>query len=459
VPGGLWTETATLGYITTDREVTARGRLGTAIIFIATIVLLAVSLYTEDVATHRILMIAAILVLAVGLLPATMRGRPAPPISAERGTADPAAPSTLDRLVTGSPALLYLGRVAADGSYERLYATRNAFNVTGWTDDEMNDPDRVWSHVWAQDSALRFTNFQRAVRLGRSTAEFRFHRPDDSVIWLRNEVVCIARFDDGSAEVAGAVTNITRERELAAMAEFHSRMATLGELATGLAHELTQPVTVIGMAAELARDIAREAIANPTPDARQQERLLRQIDHVLSQVGRATEIISHLRLYGHADGGALGPVDLRRAVEGAMTLASAPLRRAGVDVHLVLPDVVPAVRARSVQVEQVLINLFLNARDAMMGRSIEARHITVSVSYDEANLATQVLLHVADTGTGVASSAMPRLFDAFFTTKAPGDGTGLGLSISRALMEGFGGDIAATTSPGGATFTLRFQQA
>ena len=354
---------------------------------------------------------------------------------------------------------LYLGRVTAAGDYERLYATRNAQTVTGWSDAEMDNPDHVWAHVWPQDADLRNTNFQRAVRLGRSIAEFRYHRPDGSVIWLRNEVVRIGLFANGSAEVAGAVTNITRERELAAMADIHSRMATLGELATGLAHELTQPVTVIGMAAELARDMAREAFHDHPGDSRAQEGLQRQLDQVLGQVGRATEIISHLRLYGHADGGALGAVDLRRAVDGAMTLASAPLHRAGVEVHVTLAATLPPVRARSVQVEQVLLNLFLNARDAMASHPSDVRHITISAKFDEDDPTGPLLLHVADTGPGIAREILPRLFDAFFTTKAPGDGTGLGLSISRTLMQGFGGEISATSTPGGATFTLQFERA
>ena len=392
-------------------------------------------------------------VVAAGVIVLGLRRRDRKVIAAldARLRAEAAARAALDRLTQGSPALLYLGRVDPDGTYHRLFATRNAETVTGWPESTMENPDLVWSHVLPADADIRNTNFSRAMRLGHSTVEFRYRRPDDSVIWLRNEVVCIGRDETGTVEVAGVVTNVTREHELAAMADIQSRMATLGELATGLAHELTQPVTVIGMAAEMAMEMARNIGA---PEA-----LRRQISSVQTQSARASEIISHLRLYGHADGGRLGPVDLRRAMEGAMTLAVTPLHRAGVTVRVEIPDTMPAVRARSVQVEQVLINLLLNARDAMVGQPADDRLVLARGFTDEDDLAGAVFLEIRDSGPGVDPETLPRLFDSFFTTKAPGEGTGLGLSISRTLMQGFGGDITAASGEDGAVFTLRFQRA
>jgi C4-dicarboxylate-specific signal transduction histidine kinase len=368
----------------------------------------------------------------------------------ERNQAATQARADLDRLMQGSPALLYLGKVDPDGTYHRLFATDNAETLTGWPQEEMASPDLVWSHVFPQDAEIRNTNHQRAVRLGRSTVEFRYRRPDGSVVWLRNEVVCIGRDADGATEVAGAVTNVTRERELAAMAEIQSRMATLGELATGLAHELTQPMAVIGMAADMAQVLAVE---HGCPDD-----LVQQIEDIQTQSARAGEIISHLRLYGHADGGRLGPVDLVRAVEGAMTLAITPLHLAEVVVQLEMPELVPPVRARSVQVEQVLINLLLNARDAMLVQPPGQRRIVIRGIVDVADPKAPVLMEIRDSGPGIDPALLPRLFDTFFTTKAPGEGTGLGLSICRTLMQGFGGDITAASGPDGAVFTLRFQR-
>jgi C4-dicarboxylate-specific signal transduction histidine kinase len=370
---------------------------------------------------------------------------------AERHSAESSARGALDRLAAGSPALLYLGRIDPDGTYHRLYATRNVTTVTGWPESEMATPDQVWTHAVDEDSHIRGTNYARAVQNGRSSVDYRFRQPDGSQIWLRNQAVCLTRFPDGSAEVAGAVTNITQERELAAAASLQSRMATLGELATGLAHELTQPITVIAIAAELAREMAREGDVRPD--------LQRQIASILAQSSRASDIINHLRHFGHAGGGALESVDLRTAIDGAMSLAAGPLRGAHVTMTVTLPDMMPPVLGRMVQVEQVLLNLFLNARDAMMVQPADRRGITITASREPSDAGGALLLCVADTGPGIPASVMPRLFDAFFTTKKAGEGTGLGLSISRNLMRGFGGDILAESGSEGARFTLRFQAA
>jgi C4-dicarboxylate-specific signal transduction histidine kinase len=394
---------------------------------------------------------AAAVTLAVVALDMRQRGRAALDALAARSRAEAAARAELDRLMRGSPALLYLGRIDGAGQYHRIFATRNTETVTGWPEAEMDTPDHVWSHVFPEDAEIRHTNFQRAVRLGRSTVEFRYRHPDGRVIWLRNEVVCLGRDSDGCFEVAGTVTNVTRERELAATAEIQSRMATLGELATGLAHELTQPVTVIGMAAELAEELARHHAGS--------EALVQQIASVQAQAARAGEIIGHLRLYGHAEGGQLGAVDLRKAIDGAMLLTSSPLHRDGVEVRVEGDDGVPAVRARLVQVEQVLVNLLLNARDAMAARPTGARRIVIRLAAEAAEGQGAVRLEMRDTGPGIDEQVLPRLFDSFFTTKPPGQGTGLGLSICRTLMQGFGGEITAASGAEGAVFTLTFQRA
>eukprot|EP01037_Dinobryon_pediforme_P002002 gene2002-2038_t len=366
----------------------------------------------------------------------------------QKTDAEVAARAELDELVRCSPAMLYRGQLDANGIYSRDYVTPNAKAVTGWDPEMLSDPERVWKLSAAEDRHLRGTNYARALRLGRSSMDYRFLRPDGGYSWLRNEAVIVSRRPDGSAVVAGAITNITRERELAAQAALQSRMATLGQLSTSLAHELTQPVTVIGMGAAIARSLLAQVQGEPIKE------LTAQIDQILDQTDRAGDMIRHLRSYGHTDSGPLAGVDLEVAVNGAMTLAGMPLREAGVNVQVLLEPGLPPVRARLVQVEQVLVNLMINARDAMRAVPEQSRQLVLSAVGGKT-----IRLSVADSGPGIEAAAMPRLFEAFYTTKPPGHGTGLGLALCQSMMQSFGGAILVESGPSGATFTLEFQAA
>lgn len=357
--------------------------------------------------------------------------------------ASQAARAELEHLVKCSPALLYRGKIDREGLYSRDFVTPNAKAITGWEPEMLSDPERVWRMSSEEDRHLRGTNYARALREGRSAVEYRFLRPDGGFSWLRNEAVITLRNPDGSAEVAGAITNITREREMAAFAAMQNRMATLGQIATSLAHELTQPVTVIGMAAAIAQSLASEG--NASADLRA------QIDAILVQTDRAGEMIHHLRSYGHADGGPLTGIHLAQAVAGALTLAGTALREAGVVVDIDVPDRLPPVRARLVQVEQVLVNLMLNARDAMRVIPAGERRLRI-----HATVGDLIRMHVTDSGPGIAADVIPRLFEAFYTTKQPGEGTGLGLALCGTMMRGFGGAITVGRTSGGAEFILEF---
>jgi PAS domain S-box-containing protein len=367
-------------------------------------------------------------------------------LDAERrlAAAEAVGRAELEELVRCSPALLYRGRLDPLSQYSRVYATPNSLAITGWTAEELANPDKAWSHVAEEDQHLRRTNYARAHREGRAAVDYRFVRPDGGYSWLRNEMVVIRDYTDGSADVVGAVTNVTREHEMAAQSAQMNRMATLGEIATSIAHELSQPVTVITMAASYAQSLADEMGGAGE--------LGRQIDAILTQGERAGDIIRHLRSYGHAEGGAMGAVDLRQAVAGAMVLAGQPLAEAMVAVEVEWPADLPMVRGRLVQVEQVLLNLFINARDAMREVSDTRRHLRIFTEVSDAG----VEMHVADSGPGVPTEVMPRLFEPFFTTKAMGEGTGLGLSLCRTMMEGFGGAISARNGDLGSVFSLHF---
>lgn len=147
---------------------------------------------------------------------------------------------------------------------------------------------------------------------------------------------------------------------------------------------------------------------------------------------------------------ALAPVELAAAVDASVRLARMQGRFKHVEVDLALSPSLPPVLADEHHLSQVMLNLLLNAGDAMRG----AGRVRLSARAD----GPHVVLEVEDSGPGIADRDLPRVFDPFFTTKDPGDGTGLGLAISHRIMESFGGEIAVRNAArGGAVFELRFR--
>jgi C4-dicarboxylate-specific signal transduction histidine kinase len=225
------------------------------------------------------------------------------------------------------------------------------------------------------------------------------------------------------------------------------KLATLGELTTGVAHELNNPLNNIGLFVGNAIDL----IELGTPD---KERTVSDLNRAMQQVRKATEIISHLRTFGRATPLSRDPVFLSPVIDQALSLVQAQLRLRGIQVTVDLGPEEPVVIGNPVQLEQVFINLLTNARDAMAESARKEIHIAGSVDSEA------VEITVADTGPGIPPGLERRIFDPFFTTKEVGQGTGLGLSITYGIIKELGGSISVTSLPGeGATFVLRLPRA
>ncbi len=229
-----------------------------------------------------------------------------------------------------------------------------------------------------------------------------------------------------------------------------SRSQSISEVASGLAHEINQPLTAIISYAEACRLI----LGRDEVDA---ELLRRSLVDIVKQGERASEIINRLRDFVRRDQIAREPVDLNALVRGALELLRHELAVHGVQVQLALEERLRPVRASRVQIEQVLFNLVRNAIDAMSASAVRELEIHTAMMRGE-NPALAVA--VSDTGEGLAPDTLESLFDPFFSTK-PG-GMGLGLSISRSIVEAHGGRIWAVAREDGGTtfrFTLPFEEA
>ena len=221
------------------------------------------------------------------------------------------------------------------------------------------------------------------------------------------------------------------------------KLATVGELTTGIAHELNNPLNNIGL-------FVGNAIDHIELDATDRERLLDELRHALREVRRATAIISHLRTFGRVASVSPEPVRINGVVRRSFSLLYEQLRLRQIEVRLDLCAEDPVIVGNPIQLEQVFINLLTNARDALADAPRKLIHVESAVNQGVVDLL------VRDTGPGIPEELQQRIFDPFFTTKEVGAGTGLGLSIAYGIVKEHGGSISVVNGAGdGATFLVQ----
>ncbi|GAC1407774.1 MAG: hypothetical protein NVSMB49_27870 [Ktedonobacteraceae bacterium] len=223
------------------------------------------------------------------------------------------------------------------------------------------------------------------------------------------------------------------------------KLATLGELTTGVAHELNNPLNNIGLFIGNGIDLIELGLSDTQPG-----RILQELNSAMQQVRKATEIISHLRTFGRAASVSYEPVVLSQVIRRAISLMKEQLRLRQIEVQLEFSEEHVTVVGNAIQLEQVFINLLTNARDAMA--DVPRKVITIAYAVR----GNQVDLRFCDTGPGVPMGLEQRIFDPFFTTKEVGAGTGLGLSITYGIIKEHQGTIVIDNHPGeGANFLIQ----
>lgn len=226
-----------------------------------------------------------------------------------------------------------------------------------------------------------------------------------------------------------------------------SRIATMGELTASIAHEVNQPLAAIVANGEAGL----RWLGRSTPDLGETKK---SIEAMLRNAQRASDVVRRLRALSAKAAPVHALLDLAAVVEETVQLVERELRVQGVRLSADLPAGLPPVEGDRVQLQQVLLNLLLNAIQALGAVPAERRTISVRVQRGKReSLGDAIVVTVEDTGAGIAEADLVRLFDAFFTTRS--DGMGMGLSISRSIVEAHGGRIEAANRPeGGATFRL-----
>jgi two-component system, NtrC family, sensor kinase len=234
------------------------------------------------------------------------------------------------------------------------------------------------------------------------------------------------------------VDDITERIRLEDQMRQSEKLSSLGLLAAGVAHEVNTPLAVISNYAQmLARQMERD-------DPR---RVL--VEKIVKQTFRASEITSNLLNFSRTASAEFTEVDLNAVIQDTLALVRHPLSSSRVEVELLLDEELPALFGNANRLQQVFLNLFLNARDAMPSGG----HLTVVSS----RVNSHIEVHVSDTGHGIRPEHVGRVFDPFFTTKTPGRGTGLGLAVSYGIIQEHAGKVEVESGAGGGTtFRLEF---
>lgn len=240
------------------------------------------------------------------------------------------------------------------------------------------------------------------------------------------------------------IRDITEQARMEAQLMQSGKLAAIGEMAAGVAHELNSPMTVIiGNAQILLRDLTED---DPTHDI---------LKDIVNCGLRCKKIIQNLLTFSRQDHFALAPTDLNEVMERVLSLIQYQINRNNVNIKLNLSPDLPRVEANGHQLDQVLINFLLNARDALDNREGE-KIIEISTGLRNENDGTKKLVvSVKDNGEGISPENMTKIFNPFFTSKEAAKGTGLGLSVSLGIAQAHGGTIEVESTPGeGSEFSL-----
>jgi PAS domain S-box-containing protein len=349
--------------------------------------------------------------------------------------------------VSANVGLWHLYRAA-----DRVWMTQHGRQMLGFGPSEAVTRHALLNTIHPEDRQAALESLRSAATAGQLVdTEFRIVRPDGDVRWVRararkhnnelgEEVEISGTFADVTERKAAENEVALQRRELTHL----MRVSMLGELSGGIAHELTQPLTAILSNAQAARLL----LAKDAPNLAEMADVL---DDIIQEDNRAGEVIHRLRGLLKKGEVKFEFVDLNELVRSTLRLLHSELISRGIQVNIELAENLPRVSGDAVQLQQVLLNLIMNAMDAMNEVAAPRRQLTLaSRTLDNG----EVEVSVADRGLGLDPSKLENAFQPFFTTKERG--LGLGLSICSSIINSHGGTMHLVNNTGsGATATFR----
>src|SRR4051812_26058980 len=320
----------------------------------------------------------------------------------------------------------------------------------GWWSDRIHPADRA-----GVLSRLRATIASAAVSWND---EYRFKRADGSYARVLDRGFLSRNPSGGAERMIASMLDVTEGRALEAKLIQAERLASMGTLAAGVAHEINNPLTYVmanvGFVSErlvkLVQGLPREGVTQPGHPAfgiaRQVSELTAALAEAQEGAVRVRQIVRDLKVFSRGGEERESTVEIQRVLESSLSMVWNEIRHRARVVRKFGP--VPLVEASASKLGQVFLNLLINATQAILEGNVSANEICVSTSTDEAGRA---VVTIADTGTGIAPDVVQRIFDPFFTTKPIGVGTGLGLFLCHGIVKGLGGEITVESEVGKGT--------
>lgn len=304
-----------------------------------------------------------------------------------------------------------------------------------------------WASRKAKDGQSRA--IREAVFSGQTwRGEHQERRKNGEAFWCREMILGLRDSSGRIANVASIREDVTERKQVEAQLAQVAKLGTLGEMASGLTHELNQPLNIIRMAA----DSCLILMEDDDFDAGHQAQ---QLEIISNQTARMAEIINHMRIFSRKDRVEVEPFDPSNSARAAVRLVSEQLRLSEIELSTNIPSACRSVLGHPLRLEQVMINLLNNAKDAVLDhRARSGRKAKIALELFDNRKAHAIEIRVNDNGSGIPPDVIEHIFEPFYTTKEPGRGTGLGLSIVYAIVTSMGGTISAINTRSGAQFTV-----
>ncbi len=317
-----------------------------------------------------------------------------------------------------------------------LFVNSKLLELTGYTETELSRMT-IWQ-IFHDDEKERLNSLKggdfQTINDVRICTKNKLER---SVDFSRSHIVY-----EGQRAFIGTLRDITDKKQLQATMMAQSKLATLGEIATGVAHEINQPLTYIST---FIQNLDRRIKAGKVLDL---EEIKEHIINGKHQLSRIEAIINHLRTFGRKNNMIFQPVSINEILNNTLMLLGERMRHRNIQLFKEIPDQLPTIQGNENQLEQVFINLIQNSMDAFPNQS-STNTITIQITPVIAK--NQLIIVLADNGDGIKSTNITKIFEPFFTTKDIGKGTGLGLSIVYGIIRDHNGTIRCSSQEGRGT--------